>query len=166
LKALPGLGLGTVCQAVPFQCSIRVLLLVPSLAEPTAQMLDAEAARTLFRKLLPLPGSGLSTCAHENPFQCSIRVWYAPPLRSKPAAHTSHGESTATLLREFSRVPGLGGCAPVQAWQLAAEAAAGPVPANKLAITSSPPTAVKVRLASHRVCICGSPPRPLHGAIP
>jgi len=147
-----------VFHTVPFQCSIRVLLLVPSLAEPTAQTLDAEAARTLLKKLLPLPGSGLSTCAHENPFQCSIRVWYAPPLRSKPAAQTSHGESTATPLRKSSRVPGLGGCAPVQAWQLAAEAAADPVPANTPAITSSPPTAVKARPASHRVCICDAPP--------
>src|SRR5690349_23110585 len=129
-------------------------------------MLDAEAARTLWRKLLPLPGSGLSTCAHENPFQCSIKVWNAPVPMSEPTAQASHGESTATPLRLFSRVPGLGGCAPVQAWQLAAEAAAGPVPANTPAITSSPPTAVKARPASHRVCICGAPPRPLHGAVP
>ena len=166
MKPLPGLGLGTVFQVVPFHCSIRVLLLVPSLASPTAQTLDAEAAPTLLRKLLPLPGSGLSTCTHENPFQCSIKVWNAPVPTSKPAAQISHGESTATLLRALSRVPGLGGCVPVQAWQLAAEAAAGPVPANTPAITNSPTSAVKVRPASHRVCICGAPPRPLHGAVP
>src|SRR5215467_9414719 len=73
--ALPGLGLGTRFQAVPFQCRIRVWKAVPSEYSPTAHALPAELAATPRSWLVRVgpPGSGLGTCFHAVPFQCRIR---------------------------------------------------------------------------------------------
>src|SRR5580698_1670796 len=85
-------------------------------------MLDGDAARIPFRKL-SLPGFGLATTFQDEPFQCSMRVRSGPPDHWNPTAHALHADSTVTPCRSFC-VPGLGGCAPVQLWQLRAAALA------------------------------------------
>src|SRR5215471_13852199 len=71
------LGAGTCVHAVPFQCSIKVLLLSPSpvlLRPPTAQALVGEMAATPSNPLVKEWVFGLGTCVHAVPFQCSIKV--------------------------------------------------------------------------------------------
>src|SRR5215471_17833267 len=77
LLAMPSLGLGTLVQALPFQCSIRVFwpvltLLAPVL--PTAHAFEGDSAAT------PLnwpPPAGAWKCwiVQRAPFQCSMTGW-------------------------------------------------------------------------------------------
>jgi hypothetical protein len=70
----PGLGLGTIDQAVPFQCSIRVCSMVEpdSSQEPTAQALDADRSSTPLKLAVPVPaGTGTATLDQAVPFHCS-----------------------------------------------------------------------------------------------
>src|SRR5262249_52049071 len=81
---VPGLGLGTIFQADPFQCmvSVKLLLWVPFAAEklPTAQMSFADRAEMALSELLVnvMPagttGSGAGTILQAEPPQCSISV--------------------------------------------------------------------------------------------
>src|SRR5262245_22150169 len=69
-------GLGTVDQAVPFQCSVCVTLTgtdpLESTPIPMAQMSVADAALTP-TSLVP----GLATIDQVVPFQCSMTAWSA-----------------------------------------------------------------------------------------
>src|SRR6266699_3770125 len=103
--------------------------------------------------LLSLPGSGLGVTVQAAPSQCSIRVWSRPLEESKPTVQASHDESTVTPWSALKIVPGLGGWTPVQLWQADAEAAAGPDPMSKPAITSGAASAPKIRFAGHRGCV-------------
>ena len=98
-----GLGLGTTLQALPFQCSMRVLL--KSL--PTAQALVADVAATPSRASVP-EGLGLGTTSQALPFQCSIRVLlvWGDPLT--PTAQALLGDVAAAALRTLSLVPRFG----------------------------------------------------------
>jgi len=72
-ESVPGLGLGTRDQAVPFQCKISVF--PPGGVEycPTAHALAAEVAVTP-RRAERKPGLGLGTRDQAVPFQCKISV--------------------------------------------------------------------------------------------
>src|SRR5580704_8066270 len=81
---VPGDGLGTMLHAVPFQCSMRVLLLPYTAAlklSPTAHTsvgLFALIALKANSALGLVPGtSGIRTTFHEAPFQCSAYVSFA-----------------------------------------------------------------------------------------
>src|SRR5215475_2972759 len=116
-----GLGLGTIRQAVPFQCTIRVRNAVPSLNLPTAQMLRAESACTLTSSAA-MPISGPGTSFQAEPVQCSINMVSDPPLFWYPTAHALHDDTTVTPCSTLIFVPESGGCAPVQPTQVAADA--------------------------------------------
>src|SRR5262245_44658516 len=119
-----GLGLGTIVQAEPFQCSTRVLLGAPlplatSIEYPTAQALDGPIAVTLLsRSRTVRPGRcggtlGLGTIVHVLPFQCStsVRVTTLVPLseEDEPTAQMSFGAIAVTPERAFDCDPaGLG----------------------------------------------------------
>src|SRR5438046_917315 len=90
---MAGLGLGTIVQAEPFQCtvSVKVLTFVPLMVVklPTAQMSFAAPAETAV-SVLPvnvLPaggaGSGAGTTVQAEPSQCSTR---ARPVSPRPTA--------------------------------------------------------------------------------
>src|SRR5215471_15333993 len=133
----PGLGLGTCVQVAPSQCRIRVWSPAPPPVYPTAHTLVAETARTPVSTLSTVPGSGLGSTVQEEPFQCSVRVCLPPLLvTSSPTAQASHADSTATPKSSLLVAPGLGGCVPVQFWQVAAAAVAGPSPASTEVISS------------------------------
>src|SRR5215472_92605 len=133
----PGLGLGTCVQVAPSQCRIRVWFPAPPPVYPTAHTLVAETARTPVSTLSTVPGSGLGSTVQEEPFQCSVRVCLPPLLvRSSPTAQASHADSTATPKSSLLVADGLGGCVPVQFWQVSAAAAAGPSPASTEVISS------------------------------
>jgi len=77
-ESVPGLGLGTRDQAVPFQCKISARGWgAESHAEvqycPTAQALVAEVALTLRSSEFAV-GLGLATRDQAVPFQCKISV--------------------------------------------------------------------------------------------
>ena len=90
---VPGLGLGTIFQAEPFQCivSVKLLLWVPFAAEklPTAQMSFADRAEMAPSELLVsvMPagttGSGAGMMCQAEPSQCSISV---RPVSLRPTA--------------------------------------------------------------------------------
>jgi hypothetical protein len=74
--SIPGLGLPTIVQAVPSQCSVNVPVSVPDPKRvvceyPTAQALVADVAVTDWRTVL-FPWVGLGTTFHEVPSQCSM----------------------------------------------------------------------------------------------
>src|SRR5689334_11915702 len=93
-----------------------------------------------------VPGSGLGSTAQAEPFQCSARVCLPPLLvPSSPTAQASHADSTATPKSSLLAAPGLGGCVPVQFWQVAAAAAAGPGPASTEIIISGAASAAATR---------------------
>src|SRR5688572_16308421 len=78
--AVPGLGLGTIVQLVPFQCRIKVVWSGPPLvALPTAQTFEEEMASTPLRMLIRFPVLGLGTMLQLVPFQCSINVRFSMP---------------------------------------------------------------------------------------
>src|SRR5579859_418052 len=85
LFRLATFGLGTRCQAVPFQCSISVCVTLPGPVriQPTAQASRADVAATPVRKLKCLLSVGLGTSFQALPFQCSINVepwpWFDTP---------------------------------------------------------------------------------------
>src|SRR5690242_9619875 len=95
----PGLGLGTCVQVVPFQCTIKVVILLLVKTSPTAQASLCELAATLNRSLsLPVPpGLGLGTCVQLVPSQCSTRVLSPAPLEKKPTAQASLADTARTL---------------------------------------------------------------------
>ena len=67
-------GLGTWVQAEPFQCTIRVLSILPSKYSPTAHALLADKACTP-KSLDGVAGSGLGTWVQDAPSQCTMSVW-------------------------------------------------------------------------------------------
>src|SRR5262249_55506301 len=90
-----GFGLGTTLQALPFQCSTSV----PVIVVPTAQTLfDARAARlTSEARVTAIDGVG--TALHALPFQCSasgITGLLAPIGFVWPTAQTSFDATPAT----------------------------------------------------------------------
>src|SRR5881227_601405 len=91
------LGLGTIDQAVPSQCSVRVRGTVPLLNCPTAQMSLGDLAATAARPLPFVPILGLGTTDQVVPSQCSVRVCMGTPGPAVlPTAHTSLGAMAAT----------------------------------------------------------------------
>src|ERR1022692_1039761 len=90
---VPGLGLGTRLQAVPFQCAISVL--TPPVA-PTAQALRADVAATLVKAARPA-GFGLATCFQVVPFHRRISV---RPALVPPTAQALPADVAATPLRK------------------------------------------------------------------
>jgi hypothetical protein len=77
-------GLATTDQVLPFQCSMTVLLPVPS---PAAQSwLVPGTAATDMKDVLTPPLFGAETSVHVLPFQCSVSG-VAPG--TCPTAHTS-----------------------------------------------------------------------------
>src|SRR5439155_4897493 len=86
LPSVPTLGLGTILQAVPFQCSTSVcprntLQSLPVQKPPTAQASLGVRASTLRRTLWNEPALGLEMMLQVLPFQCSIKVWRMPATR-------------------------------------------------------------------------------------
>src|SRR5690349_4682414 len=75
--AVPGLGLGTCFQALPFQCSIRGFPAEP--AVPTAHALLVVAAATPDR-LGSGSGFGLATWAQVRPFHRTMMVFWLVPV--------------------------------------------------------------------------------------
>jgi len=76
LPKVPGLGLETIVQEVPFHRCIRLLRELAVREEPTAQALVLLRASMLVRALSPLvPAFGLVTTRHWVPFQRSISVF-------------------------------------------------------------------------------------------
>jgi hypothetical protein len=150
-----GLGLVTRDHPNPSQCRTKVVVpVLLSVELPTAQAFVADTACTPNRLLARSPGSGLGTTAQDAPFQCSIRVCACPLLMSVPTAQALHAVSTVTPLRSLFPFPGLGGCCPpVQAWQVAAEAAAAPGPASTPASISGAASAAATRPAARCTCI-------------
>src|SRR5438094_995312 len=68
-------GQPVIDQALPFQCSIRVLGPVGEPHSPAAQQLRPEVQATPRRKVnVAALGLGLGTIAHFDPFQCSVIV--------------------------------------------------------------------------------------------
>ena len=75
LPKVPGLGLGTIVQKVPFHRCMRLLRDLAVRDEPTAQALVLLRASTLVRALAALvPAFGLVTTRHWVPFQRSMSV--------------------------------------------------------------------------------------------
>jgi hypothetical protein len=102
---LPGLGVGTRAQAVPFQCSARVVVLT-SPSAPTAQASLADSALTPLSALRLLE-CGMAVRTQRVPFQCS-----ASP-GALPTAHASEADTALTLVRKFpNAVDRLCGAAP------------------------------------------------------
>jgi membrane-associated phospholipid phosphatase len=74
-NSAPALGLVTMLQLLPFQCSVRVWgVLAASWNWPTAHTSFADTAVTALSRLDPVPLFGLGTTAQLLPFQCSINV--------------------------------------------------------------------------------------------
>src|SRR5574340_421160 len=78
---IPGLGLGTTDQRLPFQDSISEVV-GPLLwkASPAAVHVPGETQDTPLRKLPLVPGLGVGSTDHRVPFQNSITVLSAVPL--------------------------------------------------------------------------------------
>src|SRR5262249_58865034 len=97
--SVPGLGLATTLQLVPFQCSISVCPVPAALRNrPTAHTSLAETAAAAARLLKPVLALALATTLQLVPFQCSISVCVAllalgrkSPTRSEE--HTSELQS-------------------------------------------------------------------------
>ena len=107
---LPGLGVGTRVQAVPFQWTIRVRVKLP--VSPTAHALRAGGRRNPRCRMAPAPGLGLGTRVQAVPFQCRI----IDESGCRPAAKTLLAELAATLYRRPENVvypAGLPALAPV-----------------------------------------------------
>src|SRR6266704_1040534 len=147
----------------PFQRRMKPCVVVPLKNAPTAQISVADLARTAFRTLSCPATFGLGTTVQAAPSQCSMSVWSGPPVSwSKPTAQASQGESTVTPLNSLYAVPGLGGVgppqtwAPLEAWQAAADAAAGPRSAAVPASSNGMVSAGARRLARPRGRVLGS----------
>src|SRR5262249_53770865 len=107
LSPVPGLGMLTCDQPVPFQCKARVL--GPKLV-PTAQASARERALPPVSRA-KLPGLGLGTRFQVVPFQCKVKdlnVVGDPVTTEVPAAQTLLPDAALTLLSEAPPVPGLG----------------------------------------------------------
>ena len=119
-----GFGLGTIDQAVPFQCSIRVS---PSLV-PTAQALSGLRSSTPDR-VAPCAGAGSGTCTRVQvvPFQCSasgslMACWFS----KVPTAQASAGPEADTLARVVSVGPAAVACGLTVGSTFQIEPTAGP----------------------------------------
>ncbi len=75
-----GLGLVTVDQTLPFQCSTNVRSNEPLFWVPVATQKDTETHDTEYRALSLVLGLGLVTVDQTLPFHCSTNVRYAEPL--------------------------------------------------------------------------------------
>ena len=69
---------GTICQLLPFQCSMKVLRLGGVAADPTAQTSFDETAETAPRLLNVEEVFGLETICQADPVQCSMRDCVPP----------------------------------------------------------------------------------------
>ena len=85
---MPEIGLVTVFQPIPSQCSVRVLSLPVSVYCPTAQISFDEMVATLTSPLSPVPTLGLATVCQDSPqagaFQESCRVAEKPAPLADP----------------------------------------------------------------------------------
>src|SRR5215472_7868329 len=109
--SVPGLGLATTLQLVPFQCSASVCPVPAALRKrPTAHTSVAETAAAAARLLNPVLALGLATALQLVPFQCSIRVCVAPLAlgRKSPTAQTSPAETAVTPFSSLFCVLALG----------------------------------------------------------
>ena len=105
-----GSGLACCCQAVPFQCSIRVLVAGFPPTNPAVQALAWEIAATDSRSAWFTTGC---CCFQAVPFQCSRSVPSLPPFVLKePLAQALEEEVAVTERRTFLLLepvpPGLG----------------------------------------------------------
>src|ERR1700756_5600630 len=99
----PGFGLGMRCQALPFQCTIRVRRSLPDIVEPTAQALSLPVTVTPL-KISPAagpPGLGLGTVLQAFPFQCKIKVCDPEFVPLKPVAQALDADVASTADRTF-----------------------------------------------------------------
>jgi hypothetical protein len=69
-----GLGLVTIDQLVPFQCSTNVLVVEPVVELPTAKQLVVLRHATPLKLAAESLGLGLATIDQLVPFQCSTNV--------------------------------------------------------------------------------------------
>src|SRR5437762_3536022 len=102
----PGVGLSTMLQPEPSQCSASVRCWWPVCTlsyVPTAQTLLGETATTLLSHCVASPASrgfGLGTSVHVEPSQCSVNVDSCEPRpRLDPTAHAFVGDSALTESR-------------------------------------------------------------------
>ena len=119
------LGLETMLQPLPFQRSIRVLLPLLELVNPTAQALLAEVASTS-RSSPPPDGSGLGEMRQLVPFQRSItgRRMGRVPVSARPTAQALLDERASAPQRTLSNWVRLGLGTAVQVAAAAGEASA------------------------------------------
>src|SRR5262249_41345593 len=133
--SVPGLGLATTLQLVPFQCSISVCPAPAALTKlPTAHTSVAETAAAAARLLKPVLALGLGTTLQLVPSQCSISVCVALLALGwkPPTAHTSVPETAVTPFSSLFCVPGLGlgTTLHVRPFQCSVRVCAGPNPAT------------------------------------
>ena len=102
-----GLGVVTIDQVLPFQCSARVLTKRPALAKPTAQQSEVPVHATAERLSSEGLGFGVVTIDQALPFQCSASVTFAPGKSLTPTAQQSEALTHATP-RSWLPWPGLG----------------------------------------------------------
>src|SRR5215471_9968726 len=109
LALLPGLGLATCFQAVPFQCAMMVGWPMAVVVAPTAQASLAEVAAAPSRVISVTgpDGLGLTACTHFVPFQRRIRVLPAVPVNELPTAQALLAEVAVTASSRLP-VPGAG----------------------------------------------------------
>ncbi len=98
LLSLPGFGLDTIDQRVPFHRSTNVLVLALPLESPTAMQLLGLEHDTLLSVAEPVGGFGLFTTDQRVPFQRSTSVPACPPPTAKQLVALGH----ATPLNEPS----------------------------------------------------------------
>src|SRR6266542_3271182 len=91
--AVKGLGLGTMVQLVPSQCSMRVrsswFWMSGSLLSPTAHAFVELKATIPLNQAWRLAGLGTRTVRQRVPSQCAMSGDRVDPIWSTPAAQTS-----------------------------------------------------------------------------
>jgi hypothetical protein len=103
--ALATFALALIDHAVPFQCSVKVLVTKLLEYDPTATQLVADAHDTPTR-VMPLPtGLGDDLIDHPSPFQCSINVLVAFDVVELPTATHIAGPAHDTPLNWLVLAP-------------------------------------------------------------
>src|SRR5207248_8076161 len=98
MDCVPRSGLLTTLQALPFQCSTRVVNELRPPEEPTARTLLLESTDTLKRVLYPLPVSAPGMTLQLTPSQWRIRpCQWLPVFWNWPTAHISLADTASTL---------------------------------------------------------------------
>jgi hypothetical protein len=102
--SVPGLGAGTTVHAVPFQCSVRVLLPAGVLAMPTAHASLAEVvASDVMSPVVPRGRAGLAAADQAVPFHRSNSGAIPSSAGVKPAAQALAAEVAVTAMRVLPR---------------------------------------------------------------